>query len=170
MISRQRKWDEYQTVPILEGVDWTNEEASLSAFNGLFQNAFGENIDPSEINMQLIKLFVWMTIENPSAARAFMIKLDPDVRSLQDIAERLGVTKQAVQRRVAAELGIGKRNYRDSDFLKLRGRELDVYKLVMCDGVSLGSAAMQIGISKTQVRNLVKKLEKMGYKYRKDIK
>jgi len=163
-----RRW-EHRTMPLLDGMDIPNEKAALAQLRTMFKIPNTEiEFDPADLNMNLIVFFSWFAIEYPATVKALLIRLMPNVRNLQDIADLMGVTRQAVQKRVKAELGMEKRNYKVEEFMKLRGIELDVYRLCIKDGCSRRSAAKQLGISEGTVRNKLKSLERKGFKYEND--
>lgn len=161
--SADRKWTNYQTVPLEDGMDWSEEESLASLKREPFTLPNGEELDVSEVNLELIQMFVWFAIENPKAAEALMLKINPKIRSLEDIATKLNVTRQAVQKRVANELGIGKKNFKDSTYLQLSGKEFDVFKYAKDhEECSINAIAKTVGMPKTSVYRIIAKLQKMG--------
>lgn len=160
--SQDRKWTNYQTVPLEEGMDWSEEENLASLQRSPFTLPNGDELDVSEVNLELIQILVWFALENPKAAEALMLKIDPKIRSLEDIANKLNVTRQAVQKRVANELGIGKKNFKDSTYLQLNGVEFDVFKYAREHECSIGMLAKKMKMPKTSVYRIVTKLQKIG--------
>ena len=161
----ERRW-EHRMMPFLDGMDIPNEKAGLAQLKSMFKIPNeGVEFDPDDLNMSLIVFFSWFAIEYPATAKALLVKLMPEVRNLQDIADLMGVTRQAVQKRIKTELGIGKRNYKIEEMMNLRGLELDVYRLCIRDGCSRRSAAKQLRISEGTVRNKLKSLERKGFKF-----
>ena len=164
----ERRW-EHKTLPLLDGMDIPNEKAAMGQLKSMFKIPATEiEFDPADLNMNLVVFFAWFAIEYPATVKALMLRLMPNVRNLQDIADLMGVTRQAVQKRIKSELGMEKRNYKVDEFMKMRGIELDVYRLCIRDGCSRRSAAKQLGVSVTTVCNKLKSLEKKGFKYEND--
>lgn len=159
--SRQTRWRDYETMPIIEGMDWPDESGEPSLMQS-FRLPDGRMIEASSINLPIIQICVWMAIENPASMRALMLKMDPDVRSLQDMADILKISKQAVQKRVAGELGIGKRQFKEQTLLQLSEVEMKVYKLCVQDGMNCRRASNAIGISAEMATRILYKFRRMG--------
>ncbi len=159
--SRQARWTHYETMPIIDDMDWPDESGEPTVMQS-FKLPDGRTVEASSINLPIIQVCVWMAIENPAAMRALMIKMDPDVKSLQDIADILKISKQAVQKRVAGELGIGKRQFKESTLLQLNHVEMQVYKLCVLGGMTTRKAADNIGNSAQNVQAILRKLRRMG--------
>lgn len=159
--SRQTRWRDYETVPIIESMDWPDESGEPSQMQS-FKLPDGQLIEASSINLPIIQVCVWMAIENPAAMRALMLKMDPDVRSLQDMADILKISKQAVQKRIAGELGIGKRQFKEQTLLQLSELELSVYKQCVNGKATARMSADSLGISHRQASLILRKLCRMG--------
>ena len=159
--SRQTRWRDYETVPIIESMDWPDESGEPSQMQS-FKLPDGQLIEASSINLPIIQICVWMAIENPAAMRALMLKMNPDVKSLQDMADILKISKQAVQKRVAGELGIGKRQFKEQTLLQLSELEMKVYKLCILEGMTIRRASEKTGNSVKCVLLIVHKLNRMG--------
>lgn len=157
----------YQEVPLDERRDVPQHAALDRAdyFTTIQREAETLTVRGGDINLDLICYMVFFALEQPATARAFITRLRPGVRNLQDIAEMLGVSRQAVQKRVAQELGIGKRNYRIDDFTQLSEREFMVYKLCFQDGCSMRSAAAEIGIDHKTVKAIIERLKAKGFDF-----
>jgi hypothetical protein len=159
--SRTIRFQDFETVRFREGMDFVVEEDNSKSINVNIDGA--EDFDVSDINLKLIMMMAWFAIEKPGAAKALVLKLDPRVKCLEDIAAILGISKQAVQRRVAYELGIGKRHFKEEKVLKLREIEVLVYQMHFKGGRSLRKTGAMIGISYESVRKIAKKLERLGF-------
>lgn len=159
--SRNVRFQDFETVRFREGMDFVVEDDNSKSINVNIDGA--DDFDVSDINLKLIMMMVWLAIEKPGAAKALVLKLDPRVKCLEDIAAILGISKQAVQRRVAHELGIGKRHFKEEKVLKLSEREVLVYQLHFKGGKSLRKTGASIGISYESVRKIAKKLESLGF-------
>lgn len=160
--SRQSRWDNYEAMPIIEDMEWADESSEPSRMHK-FKLPGGKTIEASAMHLPIIQVCVWLALEKPAAMRALMLKLDPDVKSLQDIADILKISKQAVQKRVAGELGIGKRRFKDSTLLQLSETEMRVYKMCVRNGMNTRRAAKQLGMSThASVIKILDKLRQMG--------
>lgn len=122
----------------------------------------GVRIDSGDVNLSIIKVCVWLAIEQPATARAFMLKLDPNIRCLQDIADMLGVSKQAVHQRITRELGINSRQIKDATLLSMNETEMMVYRLCVTEGKRQAHAAGEIGISSSMVSKIMAKFRETG--------
>jgi len=159
--SRQTRWRDYETVPIIESMDWPDESGEPSQMQS-FKLPDGQLIQASSINLPIIQICVWMAIENPAAMRALMLKMDPDVRSLQDMADILKISKQAVQKRIAGELGIGKRQFKEQTLLQLSELEMKVYKLCVQGKMNSNRASKELNISPPAAKQIIEKFRRMG--------
>lgn len=155
----------YYEVPLDDSRDISPDETMDKAEFFTTVKKAGETlaVGGSDINLDLICYMVYLALEQPATARAFVMRLRPGVKNLQDIADMLGVSRQAVQKRIAQELGIGKRNYRIDEFTQLSEREFMVYKLCFQDGCSMRSAAKQLGVAEGTVRNTMRDLRNKGF-------
>lgn len=122
----------------------------------------GVKIDSGDVNLSLIKICVWLAIEQPATARAFMLKLDPNISCLQDIADILGVSKQAVHQRISRELGINSRQIKDATLLSMNETEMMVYRLCVTEGKTQTEAAQVTGVSQGMVSNIIAKFRESG--------
>jgi len=160
--SRNIRFQDYETVPLVENMDFIADETGNE--RTIRVNLPGaEQIDLSEINLHVIKIMVWMALENPAAAKALMLKLDPQIKCLQDIACVLGVSKQAVQRRVAAELGIGKRHFKEASLMQLNPRELKIFQLYFRTNHTLREVSAKMNVSCEAIRKIATKLRRLGF-------
>lgn len=127
----------YETVPlnenilsktIIEDKDFTLEDDSDGIIVRLKN---GEKINIGNLAPNALKLLLWFTLENPSSMRAMLLKMDSKVKCLQDIADIIGVSKQAIQKRIATELGIGTKNKKkENPADKMTNKNYLVYKLL----------------------------------------
>lgn len=127
---------EYETVPLNENIlsktllderDFSVEDEEDGIVVKL-EN--GKKINIGNLAPGALKLLLWFTLENPSAMRAILLKMDSNVKCLQDIADIVGVSKQAIQKRIAAELGIGKHKKKETPVEKMTNRNYLIYKLI----------------------------------------
>ncbi|MBQ4433646.1 MAG: hypothetical protein II894_05780 [Bacteroidales bacterium] len=72
----------------------------------------GKKIDVSGINIDLMKICVWLTLEFPETMRAFILKFDPNIRSLDDIAAVWGTSRQLIHKHISCECGVGSKPQR----------------------------------------------------------
>lgn len=165
--SRQRKWDNFLSTPLDEKIDWEsdvqdNEYAENIELNDKYFDGNGKSYAPSEVDINIIQTYVWLAIEAPETAKALMLKLNPNIKSLQDMADIQGLTKQAIHKRIAQELGVGQRNLRTS-LLRLNGKEMEVYKLCISEKKSMREAAKKMKISHTMVQKYMKSIKEKGF-------
>lgn len=107
----------------------------------------GQEIEVSGVNLKLAVSCLVLGAEKPRTARALALRLS-GCKNLSDVAEYLGVTRQAIHTGIQNELGIGNRVLKDSSFKKLTPQEFRFYKLRFEDGCTSRSVAIQMRISK----------------------
>lgn len=108
--SRSVHFNGFQSVPFEQVRGMDVEKALESAYERRedhFSLPNGRRIDLSEVNMTLVKISVWLTLEFPETMRAFALKLDPAVHSLEDMACILHTSKQLLHKRIMRECGVG---------------------------------------------------------------
>ena len=160
--SRNVRFQDFETVPLSENMDFISE--GTDGDRTIRVNIPGaEQIDLSEINLHVIKIMVWLALENPAAAKALMLKLDPNIKCLQDIACVLGVSKQAVQRRVASELGIGKRHFKEASLMQLNPKELKIFQLYFRTNHTMREVSALMNLSCEAIRKIANKLHRLGF-------
>ena len=164
----ERRW-QHKCCSMLDGIDLPDpnhggEELEAMA-DGIENDSKVEgDADASALNLQTIVFIGWFALEQPNTARALLLRLMPDVRNLQDVADIMGITRQGVQKRIKEELGMGKRQYRTEEYLRLEGMELDVYRLCVKGGLSLRETAKRLKVSHWTVAKIVKALDKKGFR------
>ena len=72
----------------------------------------GKKVDVSGVNIDLMKICVWLTLDYPETMRAFVLKFDPDIRSLDDIAAVWGTSRQLIHKHISRECGVGSKPQR----------------------------------------------------------
>ena len=173
--SRERHWAGYATVPLIDGMDWEcppecagtqyddggDDDRHRNRVNSV-RLEDGTEVEPSDVNIKLMTACLALGIEKPHSAKALLLKLDPDVKSLQDMADIIGITKQGLQRRIATELGVGKRQFKENFLLSLSPREIQIFKLYFKDKRSARKTAKMLGVSYQYVFKIIKKLKKRG--------
>lgn len=164
----ERRW-QHKMCSLLDGIDLPDPnsgEMELDAMaDGLMDDSHVDgDADASALNLRAIVFIGWFALEQPNTARALLLRLMPDVKNLQDVADIMGITRQGVQKRIKAELGMEKRNYKTEEYLRLEGMELDVYRLCVKGGLSLREAAKRLKVSHWTVANILKSLDRKGFK------
>lgn len=108
--SRAVHFNGFKSVPFeqVKGMDVEKAlESACERREDHFSLPNGRRIDLSEVNMTLMKISIWLTLEFPDTMKAFALKLDPSVRSLEDMACILHTSKQLLHKRIMRECGVG---------------------------------------------------------------
>lgn len=117
----------------------------------------GQEIEVSGVNLKLAVSCLILGAEKPRTARALALRLS-GCKSLSDVAEYLGVTRQAIHTGIQNELGIGNRVLKDSSFKKLTPQEFQFYRLKYEDGCTIRSIAIQMGVSKSKAGRILQRI------------
>ena len=138
------------TAPLQEGFDAAADESRIFDDEDeqiKFRTKDGKKIEISGINLKIAVYCLILGAEKPKSAKAMALKLS-GCKNLSDVAEYLGVTRQAIHSGIQNELGIKKRVLKDSAFKKLSPQDFRFYKLRFEDGCTSRSVAIQMRISK----------------------
>lgn len=167
-------YQNFETVPLIDNMDWTSDDKALSSMVSTGQEYYvmpnGIRIAASDVNLPLIKVCVMMALEKPRVMRAFMMRLDPRIRSMQDIANVMHVSKQAIQKRIVTELGIGKKTIKEESLAKLGPDGGMVYHSLVRERKSLRLTAAELHLPMSRVRKIADQLKKMGFVFGQDAK
>ena len=131
-----------------------------------------QNIDVYKMaKLDALREFVFFYVEHPLEFEAKVKKIFLQMTQ-DDIAREEGITRSAISKRIKDEAHLRlKREIavlreKNSFFLSLTGRELEIYQLLFVDGCTIRLVAQQLGISKTSVhrvgQRLRRKLSKSG--------
>ena len=148
------------TAPLQEGFDAAADESRIFDDEDeqiKFRTKDGKKIEISGINLKIAVYCLILGAEKPKSAKAVALKLS-GCKNLSDVAEYLGVTRQAIHSGIQNELGIKKRVLKDSAFKKLSPDEFRFYKLKYEDGCTIRSIALQTGIPKSNVERILQRI------------
>lgn len=108
--SRDVHYRRFQTMPFSKAKGIDVEQAMERAYESGARSFFlpdGREIDLSGVNLELVKICIWLTLEWPETMKAFALKLDPNVKSLEDMAVILKTSRQLLHQHIARECGVG---------------------------------------------------------------
>ena len=108
--SRDVHYRSFQAMPFSKAKGKDVEQAMENAYDTGKRSFFmpnGKEVDISEVNVDLVKICIWLTLEWPETMRAFALKLDPRVKSLDDMAVILNTSRQLLHQHIAKECGVG---------------------------------------------------------------
>ena len=148
------------TAPLQEGFDAAADESRIFDDEDeqiKFRTKDGKKIEISGINLKIAVYCLILGAEKPKSAKAMALKLS-GCKNLSDVAEYLGVTRQAIHSGIQNELGIKKRVLKDSAFKKLSPDEFRFYKLKYEDGCTIRNIAIQMGVSKSKAGRILQRI------------
>ena len=122
--SREIHYRDYMAIPFdkvggLE-IEKAMEDALLNR-KDVFRTSDGKEFDLSGINVELVKITIWLALEFPETMQALALKLDPRIKSLDDMAAVLGTSRQLLHRHIARECGVGSKPQRRKNGKSLIG-------------------------------------------------
>ena len=122
--SREIHYRDYMAIPFDKVGGLEIEKAMEDALvnrKDVFKTDDGREFDLSGINVELVKITIWLSLEFPETMQALALKLDPRIKSLDDMAAILGTSRQLLHRHIARECGVGSKPQRRKNGKSLIG-------------------------------------------------